>query len=217
KMAVAPDAFRRQMELLDHHRHQVPVLPLARAGQALASGPRRSVVLTFDDAWADNHAHALPALVAHRLPATLYVPSRLLGTPGYMAPSQLEEMVAAGVSVGGHTRTHPDLRRLGAEELEAEVRGGREDLEDLLGQPVVDFAYPSGLLDPRVVRAVARAGYRTAVTTRRGAMSASTPRLLIPRTFVEELAEPTFAAALRGGLTVLGPLEAVQARLRRPR
>ena len=51
-------------------------------GQPGQPGQHRAVVLTFDDAWADNHTHALGPLTRHRLPAILYVsqpPAR--GTP----------------------------------------------------------------------------------------------------------------------------------------
>jgi len=38
-------------------------------------------------------------------------------------------------------------------------------LEQLVGHPVVDFAYPSGKFNPQTIDAVRRAGYGTAVTT----------------------------------------------------
>ena len=120
----------------------------------------RGVVLTFDDAWADNHANALGPLSRHGLPAMLYAPSRLLGRSGYMTRSQLLEMDAGGVTIGAHSRNHPDLRACSPHELESEIRGSKEDLEDLLGKPVTSFAYPTGLLDDRVVEAVRAAASR---------------------------------------------------------
>jgi hypothetical protein len=38
-------------------------------------------------------------------------------------------------------------------------------LEQLVGHPVLDFAYPSGKFNPQVVSEVQMAGYDTAVTT----------------------------------------------------
>src|SRR5207237_2906954 len=134
----------------------LPALPLHECVERLQTGiaPDRAVVLTFDDAWADNHVHALPPLVEHGLPATVYAPSRLLGTPGYMATGQLQEMADAGIAVGGHSRTHPDLRGCPDTELESETTGSKDDLEALLGRPVSSFAYPTGLFDGRVEAAV---------------------------------------------------------------
>jgi peptidoglycan/xylan/chitin deacetylase (PgdA/CDA1 family) len=211
------------MDILGEFRQQIPVLHLDEVGKVLASGgPHargasgargargRGVVLTFDDAWADNHAHALEPLNRHRLPATLYAPSRLLGKPGYMTRSQLLEMEAGGVTIGAHSRTHPDLRACTSPELESEVRGSKEDLEDLLGKPVSSFAYPTGLLDDRVVEAVGAAGFTSAITTSAGWWRPGTDTLRVPRSFVQEFSEATFRAALGGGLNVLGPFDAIK-------
>jgi peptidoglycan/xylan/chitin deacetylase (PgdA/CDA1 family) len=210
KLAVPPPMFERQMALVASQRAQFPVVTVEEASAALARGGMRSVVLTFDDAWADNHTHALGPLSAHHLPATLYVPSRLLGKPGYMTRSQVLEMAASGVTIGAHSRTHADLPACGPAELEAEVRGSRDDLEEMLGQPVTSFAYPAGRTSDAVVAAVAAAGFACAVTSRPGWWRPATPPLRIPRAFVEDFSEATFVAALCGGLTVLRFLDVLR-------
>jgi peptidoglycan/xylan/chitin deacetylase (PgdA/CDA1 family) len=211
-LAVPPRIFGRQMEILDGCRGQFPVLSLDDVRTVLASGePRaRGVLLTFDDAWADNHANALGPLSRHGLPSVLYAPSRLLEKSGYMTRSQLLEMDAGGVTIGAHSRDHPDLRACTERELEWEVRGSKEDLEDLLGKPVTSFAYPIGLFDDRVVEAVRAAGFTSAITTRPGWWRPGTEPLRVPRSFVQDFSEATFRAALRGGLNVLGPFDAVK-------
>lgn len=216
-MAVSRQTFRLHMRVLDAERRRRPVLDLVDAIDRLAAGtaPRRAVVVTFDDAWADNHSNALDHLVEHRVPATLFVPSRLVGTAGRLTRAQLLEMAAAGVSVGAHSRTHADLTACSDADLEWEVRGSREDLEDLLGVPCTCFAYPHGRLDARVRAAVAAAGFRTAVTTVRGWTRAGTDPLRVSRSFVEEFDAATFSAALRGGLNYLRPVEAARERLGR--
>ena len=211
-LAVSPARFTRQMDLLDEHGQHFPVTRLDQVAGFLASGERHSrrVVLTFDDAWADNHTNALGPLTQHRLPATLYVPSQLLGQPGYMTRTQLLEMDDAGVTIGAHSRTHPDLRACSPGNLEREVRGSKEDLEDLLAKPVTSFAYPTGLTDERVHAAVVAAGFTSAVTTRPGWWRPATKPLEIPRSFAENFSDATFVAAMAGGLNVLGPVGTVK-------
>lgn len=211
-LAVPPAVFARQLAFLDEHRRQLPVGDLDQLSSAPPAGQLRArrIALTFDDAWADNHAHALGPLSRHRLPATLYVPSQLLGHPGYMTAAQLLEMDAGGVTIGAHSRTHPDLRACSRSELESEIRGSKEDLEDLVGKPVTSFAYPTGLLDGRVVDMVRSSGFTTAVTTRPGWWRPSAEALLIPRSFVQDFSAATFRGAARGGLNILGPLDAVK-------
>jgi peptidoglycan/xylan/chitin deacetylase (PgdA/CDA1 family) len=214
-MAVSRQTFLLHMRVLDAERQRRPVLDLVDAIDRLAAGtaPRRAVVVTFDDAWADNHTNALGHLVEHRVPATLFVPSQRVGTPGRLTRAQLLEMAAAGVSVGAHSRTHADLTGCSDADLKREVRGSREDLEDLLGAPCTRFAYPYGRLDARVRAAVAAAGFRTAVTTVRGWTRAGTDPLRISRSFIEDFDAATFSAALRGGLNYLRPVEAARERL----
>ena len=216
-LAVRPSTFAAQMDVLVSRRHDVPVLDLHVALERLSgqAPPRRAVVLTFDDAWADNHTYALGELVDRSLPATLYAPSRLLGKAQHLSPTQLREMDAAGVTIGAHSRTHPDLRGCSDAELEAEVRGSREDLEDLLGRPVTSFAYPSGLEDDRVRAAVVAAGYRSAVTTCRGWTRPTADPYRIPRNIVEDYPPATFSATVRGGSNLLRTADALAGVLRR--
>jgi peptidoglycan/xylan/chitin deacetylase (PgdA/CDA1 family) len=215
-LAVSTARFADHMAMLDAEREHRPVLDLDEALGRLARGtaPTRAVVITFDDAWADNHSNALGPLVERRIPATLFVPSRQLDRPGRMTTAQLLEIAAAGVSIGAHSRTHANLISCDDTELEREVRGSREDLENLLGEPCTRFAYPAGRLDARVRAAVATAGFRTAVTTARGWARAGVDPLAVPRNFVEDFEAATFAATLRGGLNYLRAVEVARGRLR---
>ena len=132
-----------------------------------------------------------------------------------MTRTQLLEMAAAGVTVGAHSRTHADLPACSPSELEREVRGSKEDLEDLLGKRVTSFAYPTGLLNDEVVAAVAAAGFASAVTSRPGWWRPAAHPLRIRRSFVEDFSDATFRAAIRGGLTALGPLDEIKRLARR--
>jgi peptidoglycan/xylan/chitin deacetylase (PgdA/CDA1 family) len=145
----------------------------------------------------------------------MYVPSGLLGARGYMTRDQVVEMHRTGISIGAHSRSHADLRRCTETELEAEVRGCREDLEALLGGEVTLFAYPYGSEDGRVRRAVMKAGYRSAVTARRGWTRPGCDPFRVPRNFIEQFDLRVFRAATQGGLNLLAPLDAVRSLCRR--
>jgi peptidoglycan/xylan/chitin deacetylase (PgdA/CDA1 family) len=219
RLAVGSTTFEQQMSILDNVRDELPTLALDDTLRRLADGsaPPRSVVVTFDDAWSDIYGSALDVLLAHRIPATLYVPTGRLDHRGHVSRSELLALAAAGIAIGGHTRTHPDLRTCTESELDYEIAGGRADLEDLLGAPVDSFAYPGGLHDEKVVAAVSRAGFRSAVTTRPGWLKRGSDPLRIRRGFVEEMAPATFRAGLRGGLNVLAGVNTLMAGFRRVR
>lgn len=56
---------------------------------------RNFVALTFDDAWRDNLEFALPVLLKHEVPFTLYVPTGLVDGVGEVWWQALEDVVAA--------------------------------------------------------------------------------------------------------------------------
>src|SRR6202030_4718832 len=60
---------------------------------------------------------------------------------------------------------HANLARSPYGSTMRELVESRQMLENLLGHPVLDFAYPSGQFNAQTVAAVQRAGYDTAVTT----------------------------------------------------
>jgi len=72
ELCVSPKHFAHQLELL---RRSYPVLSLQQLLSALKTRqlPKRAVVLTFDDGYADNLWNAKPLLEKYELPATVFV------------------------------------------------------------------------------------------------------------------------------------------------
>ena len=100
------------------------------------------------------------------IPATFFVTSAHLGNGirdvKRMSLAQLKELLDAGMSIGGHSRTHSDLTQLPVERARKEIAGCKEDLERALGSPVLIFAYPGGAFNRDVARLAQEAGYAAA-------------------------------------------------------
>lgn len=85
--------------------------------------------------------------------------------------SQIREMRAAGIDFGAHTLSHPVLSQLTDHEVARELADSKRFLEEGLGQPVLDLAYPFGRPEDygaRTPAIAAQCGYRSAVTTSGG-------------------------------------------------
>jgi peptidoglycan/xylan/chitin deacetylase (PgdA/CDA1 family) len=89
-------------------------------------------------------------------------PSGILDWPA------LRALAAEGVTMAAHTRTHPLLTRVDADDLVAEIDGSRADLEREIGTSPPVLAYPSGDHDDTVVEAARDLGVELAFTTQRG-------------------------------------------------
>ena len=172
RFAVAPELLRDHLDaLVDGGCRTLTVSEYARLRAGGRPLPPRTVLLTFDDGFTDFATVALPMLQERGLRATLYVPTGLVGDSSrwmthereterpLLGWAQLAQVAAAGVELGAHSHTHPQLDRLPPWRLAAELRRPRELIEQRLQVPAPTFSYPYGYRTAAVRRAVAAAGY----------------------------------------------------------
>jgi peptidoglycan/xylan/chitin deacetylase (PgdA/CDA1 family) len=123
------------------------------------------VALTFDDGYIDAYTTALPMLQQRGFVGTFYIVSGFIGQPGYMGWAELGALRDAGMEIGAHTVSHPDLTTLGLEDLRAQVAQSGATLAAELGIAVVSFCYPGGRFNDTVRAVASEAGFTSATTT----------------------------------------------------
>ncbi|WP_086602180.1 polysaccharide deacetylase family protein [Streptomyces swartbergensis] len=167
-LSVSPRAFTEQMQLLaDRGFTPLTTAQLAAAWRGGSPLPLHPVLITFDDGYEGVHRHALPVLAKHGFPATLFISTGWLhgpyetdGAPDTMLDwGQVRELAEAGMEIGGHSHTHPQLDQLTDEQLWFEMLCCREIIDEQLGRAPVSFAYPYGYSSRRVRRTVRAAGF----------------------------------------------------------
>lgn len=165
ELTVTPDEFKQQMDWLHaaggHTITPAQLMEALRTRQAL---PPHAVVLTFDDGYDNFATKAAPVLVQDGFVGIDYVVSGFIGRPAYMSAAQVKQVAAMGMVIGAHTVHHLRLDGLPPEAAAAEIAASKAALEELLGTPVRDFAYPYGKYNLTVAALVAQAGFSDAVT-----------------------------------------------------
>ena len=200
-LVVEPERFEATIALLK--RKGFTSLTSRQLYDALFAGkplPPKPILITVDDGYHEAVTHVLPVLRRHGMVAGFYVITGRLGDEGYLREEDLRSLEAAGMDVAGHTVSHGDLTTLADSELRREVSSSRRKLGRILDHPVFFFAYPFGRYDERVVKAVRRAGYSVAFTTKSGTHLSSTRALTLPRLHVgREMGPEQVVAAAEGG------------------
>ena len=161
-----------------------------------ASLDRPAVVLTFDDCYTDQFQNAVPVLTAFGYPATFFAVtqwlkkrSRVESGPNIpklplMGQGEIREL-RQGFGVGSHGRTHMPLSALAPEFQRVEIQSAKQELEEILREPVRFFCFPYGHYSAAAIEIVRSSGFKAAASVRVGAVHASDDpytlkRLVIP-------------------------------------
>ncbi|MHC4749392.1 MAG: polysaccharide deacetylase family protein [Planctomycetota bacterium] len=162
---------------------------------ANADGAKVIVSIIFDDAFLNVLENALPILREYSLPAGISVPTGNLGRQAnwdmagdcpdqdeiVMSQQQIAELDREGFEILSHTVSHPVLTELDDSELEVELVGSKQKLEQIVGHEVSGISYPHGAYDARVYRAAQKAGYKLAFTLDLNTVDSATDCLKVGR------------------------------------
>ncbi|MCL4367594.1 MAG: polysaccharide deacetylase family protein [Actinobacteria bacterium] len=191
-MTVSVEAFDRQMQALRAHRYRtVSPYDVYRAMAGVAALPAHSVVLTFDDGYADNFTNVFPVLRRHGFTATFFVITDMIGHRGYMTWPELAKMRAAGMFIESHTVTHPSLAKIADAAARTELTKSREVLREKLGVDSRVICYPFGNYNARIIEDARAAGYIMGFTTRGGTLMQPQEVLALPRVGVGRRETPS--------------------------
>lgn len=77
----------------------------------------------------------------------------------------VRQLIAAGISIGAHSVTHPILTNMSLDDARREIIESKSEIEKQLDCPVTLFAYPNGDYNPEIANILKEEGFVGAVTT----------------------------------------------------
>ncbi len=158
----------------------------------------RKVIITFDDCPKNLLDCALPHLEKKKWKAVFFAPYSHLG--GYnewnvrkgksemplMTTDEVKHVSDLGHEIGAHSMTHPHLNKCTPSEIEYEINESKKQLDALLGNPVVSFAYPYGHYPTSYREILSKADYKYAVSMYSKSFTTLSDPYCIRRTVVEQ-------------------------------
>lgn len=167
---IPPELLERNLTYLKENNFSViPFSDLVKVLGEEKELPPKPVVLTFDDGWENQYTYAFPLLKKYKVTATFFIFTNAIGHQHFLSWEQIKELDRFGMTIAGHTKSHPYLFRIKDRAiLTDEVAGGKKILEAGLGKPVELFAYPFGYFNDLIISVVQEAGFKAARTSRKG-------------------------------------------------
>ncbi len=206
-LCIPTRTFELQMKYLKENGYHVitpgELLAFLEYRQRL---PQKSVLVTMDDGYRSVYNIAYPILKKYEFTATLFIYTSFVGVSSMAITwDQLKEMKAAGFAIGSHTMNHSDLTqpKEGETELEfttrvkEELHESKKIIDQKLGQDTLFLAYPFGYYDQRSIKIAREAGYKMAMSVKRGGNPFFNNPLSLRRDQILERDMNTFVSRLK--------------------
>ncbi len=152
--------------------------------QGKIEAPSKSVLLTFDDGYADNYHEAMPILKKYNFKATLFMSPGSVGDGWYIDWEQAKELHESGWDIQPHGMTHPYLNKLTLNNQRAEIEESAKLIEEKLGIKAEVFCYPYGVYNKDTLKILTDNHYKLAFTIDQGYAETSQNPLTLKRLFI---------------------------------
>ena len=140
-MYVSAETLDLHLTELKRHFELVHLDEWLRRAKGGSSLPKLACALTFDDGWQDNYEFALPLLVRHAAPATIFLVSSYIGATYGFWPNRLMSLLQKSFASPGSVTFPQPLTRIVEPALAAAARCGelRDDDVDTVVQKAKEW------------------------------------------------------------------------------
>lgn len=194
-LMIPTEMFAEQMEWL--RENDFTAMSMDDVIEAMNTGkvPKRPVLITFDDGYADNYINAFSELKNNNLKGTFFIISDTITEEGgyYMSTSMLKEMKEAGMEIENHTANHLELNNLSREDAIDSIKRGQEFLRSVIGSNGNYLCYPVGRYSDETIEIQKELGIKAALTTQGGISSIADGKYELKRIRISPMNIENFA------------------------
>lgn len=146
---------------------------------------RPPCMITFDDGWKDNYTNAYPLLNKFNVSATIFLATKFIGQEDMLTWENVKEMESSRITFASHTISHKNLDSISYKELQEELIGSRNIIDDELDKNVKWLCYPKGIYNNAVIDS-AEKYYLGAFTTHNGLVSKHDHKFTLKRVGIHD-------------------------------
>jgi len=189
---VESKEFIRQIEYLK--RKKFNIISLSQLVEWIEKKqviPKKTVVLTFDDGYQNNHSNVWPILKEYDFPVTIFLAVDLIDQKigdsqkivlDMLNWPQIQEMDQSGlIDFQPHTLTHSELSQINPMEAKREIEESKRIVQEKLNKKCNFFAYPRGNFNQEVVDILKESGFKAGLTIKSGLVSENVDLFKLPR------------------------------------
>lgn len=167
--AVDIDVFAKQMEYIKKRNYNtITVAEYAKLLQNKTRIPKKTIVITFDDGFADNY-EGFKIMQGLGLSWTLFMPHDYIDQEGYLGADSISYfLVKSKMELASHGVAHKYLLELDEQGWQYELNESKRLLSEKFNCAIETYSYPIGGFNRDIVEYVKKAGYTCACATNRG-------------------------------------------------
>ena len=160
---VKPAAFAAQMKALADAGYQT-ILPEQLYDYLVYDGPipAKPIMITFDDTRIDQFTNGEVEMKKHGFKGVFFIMTVAINRPGYMSKEQIKSLSDDGHVIASHTWDHHMVTKYAGEDWNTQFVKPKAKLEEIIGKPVTDFAYPFGLWNTAAIPELKKSGHKMA-------------------------------------------------------
>lgn len=124
--------------------------------------PEKPVMITFDDTRGEQYNIGAAEMKKYNFKGVFFVMTVSINRPNYLSKEDIKELSDSGNCIAAHTWDHHMVTKYAGDDWNTQLVKPKAKLEEIIGKPITNFAYPFGLWNKEAIAEIKKSGYKMA-------------------------------------------------------